>query len=96
MYQIQTLHSVDPAVSNYNTDILEFPELGRNQLIKANSYGFFRFCVPICSNVKIVLNEYVNRTAYQQPYTSPELLVSREIFQPTLKDYRYHLKDTKL
>ena len=91
-YQIEVLPSTDPEVSLYNTDILEFPHLSMNKFVAANEYQFFRFCLPVCANVKVTLENCIDVNSCPQTYSFPELLVSRETLLPSLQDYRYWCK----
>lgn len=89
VYQIEVLPSVDKAVSLFNTDILEYPYLSMNKYVAADKYEFFSFCLPICANVKITLENCVDVKDCPQTYSFPELLVSRENLLPSLQDYRF-------
>ena len=88
-FDIQAMESSDLSVSSYNEDIYEFPDLGMGQIVAANEYAFFKFCVPVCANVLITLQNCVDNTLCPGNYSFPELLVSRTSHKPLLKDYRY-------
>jgi hypothetical protein len=87
LFQLQAL-SVETAGS---TDILLNPTLSQNQQIVADGYVFYRFCVPECNNVKVTLTNCMDNDVCPGKYSYPELLVSRHVPEPKVKDYTYKL-----
>ena len=87
-FEIQAMESSDPSVSAYLEDIYEYPRLGIGRTVAANEYAFFKFCVPVCANVLITLQNCVDNTLCPGKYSFPELLVSRTSYKPLLHDYR--------
>jgi len=100
---------VDLVSTNDGTDILAQPTLAANfALNTANSYKYFRFCLPDPTlDVKITINncyfDYANYIYPTMPtrtpcdathYTIPELIVTRNILEPTVADLGYKLATT--
>ena len=99
----------DLVSTNDGTDILAQPSLAANfALNTADSYKYFRFCLPDpTQDVKIELNNcyldpingYVyptspTTTCDQYHYTLPELIVTRNVLEPTVADLGYKLATT--
>lgn len=76
-------------LSSTTKDILVNRDLGINQHVTANGYTYFEFCVPICANVRIALDNCLDNEKCPKAYSYPELLVSRDKMYPRVKDYRY-------
>ena len=90
-FQIQARESADePSFSLFYTDIGLHSELSSNKTVDANSFILFSFCLSSCENVRLRLEDCVNKTRCPKDYILPELLVSRQDFLlPSVKDYRY-------
>ena len=88
IFKIQALKSVDLSVSLFLTDIYASPALGQKQSVAANEYASYRFCIPVCGNVLITLQNCVDNKICEGAYSFPELLVSRTTPKPSLEDYR--------
>lgn len=88
IFKIQALKTVDLSVSLYLTDIYASPALGQKQTVAANQYASYRFCIPVCGNVLVTLQNCVDNKICKGAYSFPELLVSRTTPKPSLEDYR--------
>ena len=87
-YQIQAL-KVDPPL--YDTtyasnpsiqDLVLKPQVARGKTIQPNAYTYYRFCVPICSNVQVSM-----QTSSSIAY--PEIIVSRTEIHPSIQSLGY-------
>ena len=88
MYQIQAVKDTPNMFDDQYTtnpsalDVLYYPMLTRNLVIEPNTYKYFRFCVPRCSNVEVSV-QTSSSTVY------PRLVVSRTETYPTLQSLGY-------
>ena len=87
-YQIQALKVVPPMFDGtYTTnpsiqDLVTYPQLGQGKTIQPNTYTYYRFCVPVCSNVQISM-----QTSSSIAY--PEIIVSRTEIYPSIQSLGY-------
>ena len=80
------------AVSTFvddSQDLLLNPSLGMNQLVTVLDYKHFRFCIPVCADVTVTLENCLDSSVCPTTYSYPELLTSRTNLDPQLYDYRY-------
>ena len=87
-YQIQA-QKVSPPMFDptYTTnpsiqDLMIYPQLGLGKTIQPNTYTYYRFCVPACSNVQVSM-----QTSSSIAY--PEIIVSRTEKYPTIQSLGY-------
>lgn len=88
IYQMRVSPSITPPVSEYNIDILGFPEISTNQSINAKAFSFFEFCLPYCANVNIKIKSCRDKARCPTSYFFPELFVSRNPSTSSLEDFR--------
>jgi len=74
-----------------SNDLVQYPSVGINQITGANDYRYFRFCVPQCSDIKVTLQNCLSDAECPGAYSYPELLVTRNIVEPTVYDYTFKL-----
>lgn len=74
-------------------DLYLHPLIGRNQVVGQLDYTYFKFCIPetYCSNFKVTLENCLDNSICPQAYSYPELLVTRNIPEPTIFDYSFKL-----
>ena len=88
-YQIQALKVTPPMFdSSYRTnpsiqDLMIYPQLGQGKTIQPNTYTYYRFCVPLCSNVQVSIQTSSPSVAY------PEIIVSRTETYPSIQSLGY-------
>ncbi|XP_071960439.1 uncharacterized protein [Antedon mediterranea] len=64
----------------------------KNANISANDYTYYRFCVPTtCQYIEVKLENCIDPEECPTSYAWPELLVSRSIVNPTIKDHAWKL-----
>ena len=77
-------------IENDSEDIFKNPQLAMNQVVKAEDYTYFKFCIPYhCATMNVVLENCIDSTACPLTYSWPELLVSRRLPNPTVNDKRF-------
>ncbi|XP_038069040.1 uncharacterized protein LOC119738275 [Patiria miniata] len=60
--------------------------------VSAEGYNYYRFCLPSqCTDVEVKLVNCLSSQDCPYSYGYPELLVSRSIVQPTIKDHSWKL-----
>ena len=80
------------AVVNDDGDLLKNPKLGLNQVVPANGYQDFKFCIPYsCATVQVFETNCMDNTVCPGAYSYPELLVSRTKKQPRIHDLSYKM-----
>lgn len=76
--------------AHYELDILDSPQLNRE--LGANAYHYYHFCLPFdCADVTVDLVNCIDPNECPNAYAWPELLVSRSLPQPTIKDHSWKL-----
>eukprot|EP01038_Epipyxis_sp_PR26KG_P012580 gene12580-16870_t len=68
-----------------------YPYLAYNKLVSASSYEYFEFCLPVCADVTITLQNCLDSSICPTTYSYPELLVTRLTKTPTIYSYSYKL-----
>lgn len=74
-------------VANAEDDLYLNPAIGINQVILANDYQNYRFCIPDCGDLKLTLTNCLSDEECPGKYSYPELLLSRTNTAPTIYSY---------